>query len=275
MLVAMAARSRRALSLWLAAAIVAATALPASDAAADPKARDRKYRVAAIGAAILLFVASETVAKDALSPDRCRWCTPGNFDDGARELAVWADPDRAARLSNLIGYGLAPIAASGLLLAASARTRPGWWTADGDDMIAMFEIVWGVQLVTQAVKITAARERPYANYGADVDERAQEQNLSFFSGHSSLTFSLAVGSGIIAERRGSRLAPVIWASGLAIAATTGYLRMAADRHYATDVLTGAAAGALGAVLIPRLTGSLSSRATLVPQPGGLALVGRF
>jgi membrane-associated phospholipid phosphatase len=51
--------------------------------------------------------------------------------------------------------------------------------------------------------------------------------------------------------------------------------MAADRHYATDVLVGAAAGALGAVLIPQLTGSLPPRATIVPQPGGLALVGRF
>lgn len=269
----MTGRSSRALALALVAALAAA--LPASDAAADPKARDRKYRVAAIGAAILLFVASETVAKDAIAPDRCRWCTPGNFDDGARELAVWADTDRAARLSNLIGYGLAPIAASGLLLAASAQTRADWWTAYGDDITAMFEIVWGVQLVTQAVKITAARERPYVNYGTDTGERLQEKNLSFFSGHSSLTFSLAVGAGIIAERRGYRLAPVIWASGLAIAATTGYLRMAADRHYATDVLAGAAAGALGAALIPRLTGSLPPRATIVPQPGGLALVGRF
>jgi membrane-associated phospholipid phosphatase len=261
--------------LSFAAALAIAAALPTSDAAADPELRHRRLRVAVISAGILLFIASETVAKDAISPDECRWCNPGNFDDGARELAKWANTDRAARLSNLIGYGLAPIAASGLLLVASAQARTDWWNTYANDMTAMFEIIWGVQLVTQAVKIAAARERPYVNYNTDVDARSQEKNLSFFSGHSSLTFSLAVGSGLIAQRRGYRLAPVIWASGLAIAATTGYLRMAADRHYATDVLVGAAAGALGAVLIPQLTGSLPPRATIVPQPGGLALVGRF
>jgi membrane-associated phospholipid phosphatase len=68
---------------------------------------------------------------------------------------------------------------------------------------------------------------------------------------------------------------VIWAAGLALAATTAYLRMAADRHYLTDVLTGSAVGALGAALIPRLTGSFPPRATILPQPGGLALVGQF
>jgi membrane-associated phospholipid phosphatase len=51
--------------------------------------------------------------------------------------------------------------------------------------------------------------------------------------------------------------------------------MAADRHYITDVLAGGAAGALAGVFIPRLTGSLPGRATVIPQPGGLAISGRF
>ncbi|HWU88399.1 MAG TPA: phosphatase PAP2 family protein, partial [Kofleriaceae bacterium] len=79
----------------------------------------------------------------------------------------------------------------------------------------------------------------------------------------------------IAHRRGYRTEPVIWCAGLSIAATTAYLRMAADRHYFTDVIAGSAAGALGAVLIPRLTGSLPAGAAVVPQPNGVALVGRF
>ena len=84
-----------------------------------------------------------------------------------------------------------------------------------------------------------------------------------------------MGAGVIAQRRGYRIAPVIWTTGLAIAATTAYLRMAADRHSFTDVLVGGAIGALGGALIPRLTGSLPPRVAVVPQPGGLALVGRF
>lgn len=236
-----------------------------------PQRRDRRLRVAAISAAMLLYIASETVAKDAISPDRCRWCSVGSFDDGAREALVWDRTDRAKRLSDLIGYGASPIAASALLLASADG-----WLAYGDDMIAMFEIVWGTQLATQIVKISAARQRPYAHYAADPNAPiTQEDNLSFFSGHSSLTFSIAVGAGMLALHRGYKLAPVILGGGIAIGATTAYLRMAADRHYFTDVLTGAAVGALGGWLIPRITGSLPPRTSLVPQPGGVALVGTF
>jgi hypothetical protein len=219
---------------------------------------------------MLLYIASETIAKDAISPDRCRWCSVGSFDDGAREALVWGNTDRAKRLSDLIGYGASPVAAS-LLLVASADG----WLAYGDDMIAMFEIVWGTQIVTQIAKISAGRERPYAHYANGSAAPTQEDNLSFFSGHSSLTFSIAVGAGMLALHRGYKLAPVILGGGLAIGATTAYLRMAADRHYFTDVLTGAAMGALGGWLIPRLTGSLPPRTSLVPQPGGVALVGTF
>jgi len=266
----------RSRTLALAALIAAATAaLSDRDAAADPRSRERAIRVAAIGAGIVLYAASEIVGKDAISPDECRWCSSNRLDAGARDLALWDDTDQARRLGNLIGYGLSPVAASALLLAASTEVPDHPWLAYGDDMIAMFEIVWSTQLVTQIAKISAGRQRPYAHYGTGQSVPTQEANLSFFSGHSSLTFSIAVGAGVIAHRRGYRLEPVIWAATLAIAATTGYLRMAADRHYFTDVLVGGAAGALGGAFIPRLTGSMPPRAAVVPQPGGLAVVGSF
>ena len=44
----------------------------------------------------------------------------------------------------------------------------------------------------------------------------------------------------------------IWASGLTLATTTGVLRVMSDQHYATDVLTGLAAGSLAGWLIPKL-----------------------
>jgi membrane-associated phospholipid phosphatase len=258
----------------LAAAIAAAAAaLPASDAAAERTARERAIRVGAIAGAMALYVAHETLAKDALSPDTCRWCSPGGLDRFFRERVVWDDPDQARSLSNVIGYATSPIAGTLLMLVASEDAGPGRWTAFADDITAVFELVWGTQLVNQYVKSIAGRARPYAHYG--MEPGTQEDNLSFFSGHSSLTFSIAVGAGVLAQRRGYRLAPVIWSTGLALAAATAYLRMAADRHYFTDVLVGGAVGAAGAVLIPRLTGSLPARAAVVPQPNGVALVGSF
>lgn len=263
-------RASLALTLTLAAA-----ALPASDAAAEDQARERAIRAGAIAGAMTLFIVSETVAKDALAPDTCRWCSAGGLDDRVRDAVVWDDPRRAKRLSDVIGYGLSPIAASALLWIGSADAGPGRWAVFADDLIALSEVIWGTQLVTQLVKFSAGRQRPYAHYRTEPAPRTQDENLSFFSGHSSLTFSIAVGAGVIARRRGYRLAPVIWTGGLAVAATTAYLRMAADHHYLTDVLVGSAAGALGGALIPRLTGSLPGRAVVVPRPGGLALVGQF
>lgn len=283
----------RPLALALAAACAGAALAPASRAAADDaapapapapasahpahpsRARERAIRVGAISAAVLLYGASELVIKDAISPDHCRWCSSNPLDAAARDLVLWDDPDLARQLSNLIGYVGSPIAGTALLLVASGDAGPDRWGAYADDISAMFEIVWGVQLLTQIAKISVGRQRPYAHYGSPTVPLTQEDNLSFFSGHSSLTFSIAVGAGTLAQRRGYRLAPVIWASGLAIAVTTGYLRMAADRHYLTDVLTGAAVGTLGGLFIPRLTGSLPPRATIVPQPGGLAIAGSF
>ncbi len=46
--------------------------------------------------------------------------------------------------------------------------------------------------------------------------------------------------------------PWVWGGCLAAAATTGYLRYAAGRHYPTDILVGAAMGAFVGYLVPSL-----------------------
>lgn len=80
----------------------------------------------------------------------------------------------------------------------------------------------------------------------------KERNLSFFSGHSSLAFSLAVSSGTVASLRGYRWAPLVWAVGLPVAAFTAYSRVAADAHYLSDVVVGSVMGALVGGGIPLL-----------------------
>jgi membrane-associated phospholipid phosphatase len=44
----------------------------------------------------------------------------------------------------------------------------------------------------------------------------------------------------------------VWGGCLTAAATTGYLRYAAGRHYPSDILVGAAMGAFVGYLVPRL-----------------------
>ncbi len=42
----------------------------------------------------------------------------------------------------------------------------------------------------------------------------------------------------------------VWVSGLSVAAATGYFRIAADKHYLTDVLAGAAVASSVGFLVP-------------------------
>ena len=74
-----------------------------------------------------------------------------------------------------------------------------------------------------------------------------------------------------------RLAPWIWAAGLAVAAVTAYLRIAADRHYASDVTVGAAIGSLTGFAVPYLFHNPKRRFVVAPAPldhGGAALAVR-
>jgi len=81
---------------------------------------------------------------------------------------------------------------------------------------------------------------------------SRDANLSFPSGHTALGFSLATAAGTVATLRGYRHAPYVWGAGMAVAAFTGYLRLAADKHYASDVLVGALVGSLVGWAVPYL-----------------------
>ena len=65
-----------------------------------------------------------------------------------------------------------------------------------------------------------------------------------------MAFSLATSAGTVASMRKHRLAPLMWVAGLSFATTGAYLRIAADRHYATDVLTGAVVGSAIGFSVP-------------------------
>ena len=76
-----------------------------------------------------------------------------------------------------------------------------------------------------------------------------KDNISFFSGHTAFTFAMATSTGYLLEKSYPTKSALIWSSGLLVASFTGYLRTAADRHYMSDVLTGAFVGTLSSYLI--------------------------
>ncbi|MCG5054990.1 MAG: phosphatase PAP2 family protein [Myxococcales bacterium] len=224
-----------------------------------------------------------TVLSAPLAPSRCRWCTPNAFDRGVRDALVWNDRDAAELFSNV---GIAAAWVNGLGALALVAHADGRLRDSAHDSLYVAEAVGVTMFLTTAVKLMAARARPavyFQSPGFEAIAR-EERNLSFFSGHSALSFSLATAAGTVASLRGYRHAPWLWATGLSIAGFTAFARIAADKHYASDVLVGAAVGAgVGAGLPLWLHGrvrepsgpaeAVSWRVLVMPMAQGGTLVG--
>ncbi len=101
---------------------------------------------------------------------------------------------------------------------------------------------------TQLTKFLAQRQRPwvaYRNFCAPLYQYADAThgNVSFFSGHASAAFvSASFHHRMLQRFQGKNLGDAeVWSVYLA-AALTGVMRIGADKHYFTDVLTGAVVG---------------------------------
>jgi membrane-associated phospholipid phosphatase len=105
-------------------------------------------------------------------------------------------------------------------------------------------------VVTNLVKIIAARERPYHFYGTGQPQGAVD-HTSFFSGHSSVAFSQAVANALLLSESYPAHSGLIWSGLISTAGLTAYLRVAADMHYCSDVVVGAVVGSLIAWRITR------------------------
>jgi hypothetical protein len=180
-------------------------------------------------------------------------------------------------------------------LVFDAIVNAGWFRESPDVGQQLFvmdlSVIALTTAVTTATKVFVGRQRPYVREcGSELDEqtydcRNQERELSFFSGHSSSTFAMASVTCVQNQYLplwGSRWAPC--AVGFGLAAGTATLRVVADQHYATDVITGAVVGTSIGLLVPLLhfeAGAGESafvsehHLMLVPSLGGAHLLGVF
>lgn len=229
----------RSLLGWVAAlAVVAPRSAAADRELVANHARDVPITLGLIG----LWVVGETAAKDALSPDACRWCATNAVDRGVRVNLRWDDTALAKRLSDVTGFALTPLAAVGGLVVLS----PDRSATALHDLVIVAEAAAIATDLNYLVKIAVARERPDVSDLAPADkprtDRPAENNLSFNSGHATSAMAFAVAAGTTASLRGYRHAWAVWATGVPLALATGYLRIAGDRHWASDVVTGRAEG---------------------------------
>lgn len=252
------------------AIVVAFAALSSTGRAhADTPDHHRGWHLAIDAAALGVFVVGETVLKDSLVPARCRWCADDALDRHVRSSLVWGDHDRADALSNYTAYLLPFAGATAAFYAAGDQNA-----ALVDDLIPVVEAAIASQLAVGVVKLSVGRQRPYAHASPE-SPATSEDNLSFPSGHTSFAFAIATSAGLVAHRRHYRGEAAVWAGGYTLAALSGYLRIAADKHYFTDVMTGAAIGALSGLFVPALTGSLPHDLGFTPIRNGVAMTGSF
>ncbi|HVE83930.1 MAG TPA: phosphatase PAP2 family protein [Myxococcales bacterium] len=216
------------------------------------------------GGGVALYAASEYVLKPSLAPAACRWCDRAAdgtdalnpLDAGARSALMWSLPRQgtAGSLSDLDVYVLMPVGMYGLdaYLAGADGALGGW----GTDALIITEAVVAAGLTNQVVKFIAGRERPFVHVLPDAEKpltaHPDDNNLSFFSGHTTIAFSLLFSTLSVAELRGYQQRWLLWAVGVPLALAAPYLRMAGDKHYLTDVLVGAVVGGTIGYFVPRL-----------------------
>lgn len=237
-----------------------------------------------IGVSGTAWIITEALKSKLASP-QCFWCNPPEVDLSVKNALRWEDRQAADLLSYITGFGMVPLGAFGLDLIY-VLSGGGTWAEYGGDVIVLAESITFAAIVNQTVKFSVSRERPFVHDLVGPEKKTTpspaDNDLSFYSGHTTLAFVSAVSAGTIASLKGYKGAGWIWGAGLTLAATTGYLRIAADKHYFIDVLTGAMTGAAIGFWIPWLhrpespLQAKSARVTnaiATPIPGGGALFG--
>ncbi|MGC4121398.1 MAG: phosphatase PAP2 family protein [Myxococcales bacterium] len=140
----------------------------------------------------------------------------------------------ADRASDALAFAAVPLAC-GLALMCVDGLAPRLLR----DGLRVVRAVTLTGAVNQAVKFLAPRERPFTRTGPTGDGR--DPFGSFFSNHTSAVTAMASASARLVHARGARTWFGLPLFGLAV--FVGYLRIAADQHYLTDVLAGLGIGA--------------------------------
>lgn len=157
-----------------------------------------------------------------LGDDNFKWVKP--FDDKVKAALKWENEALANEFSDYLMYSLT-IGPMGYALGQEERR---WQKFSA--VVAGQLAVAGMTHVTKAV---SNRTRPNG-----------KSDTSFFSGHTSSAFA---GAASICNFEKELCTPALLA-----ATATGYLRIAANKHWASDVIVGGAVGYAGGSYIPTL-----------------------
>jgi hypothetical protein len=172
------------------------------------------------------------------SPSTARWDKPILFDADARSALRAGSPGARSRAATASDFGYAGLPLYAIGVEAGLVTWLGRDKRDVALQLALINLealaINGV--LTRVTEKTVGRSRPD---GTD--------NAAFPSGHTSTAFAIASGLCVQHARLeiyGGVADKLVCPAALTAAATTGLLRVVSDRHWASDVVAGAALGTL-------------------------------
>ena len=264
----------------------------------SPRTWDPRFRRFGLGNYILTGGAILVAGASNLIPTKPNvWTSRNNVDEWARrglsakryEASRWARDVSDLLVSVNVSF---PLLFDSLIVTYWYRRSPEVAAEMALISTESIAIAAALQGVTSGI---ASRERPYSRKcgkGIDphhTDCESSNRYRSFFSGHTTNAFA-AAGAACTAHLHhsvfGSGLADGL-ACGLAFvsAGTVGTMRIVGQKHYLSDVATGAAVGTLVGLGTPWLLhyGPLARQddakqkvsLTLLPLPNGLSLGGKF
>jgi PAP2 superfamily len=188
--------------------------------------------IGGLGAGLIVV---EFAVKQPATP---RWNDSILFDDDARSALRAGSPggrSRAATASDFLYAGL-PFYAIGVESGLVT-----WLGRDRGDVALQLALINGEALIINGL-VTRIAEKTIGRLRPDGTDTS-----AFPSGHTSTAFTVAAGLCVQHSRLeiyGGVADKLVCPAALTAATATGLLRIVADRHWATDVLAGAALGSL-------------------------------
>jgi membrane-associated phospholipid phosphatase len=152
----------------------------------------------------------------------------------------------------IVADGLAPLAFTGLEVRGGNESLKEAWA----DLVLYGEVAAYASAISLYSKTSRLHPRPLAFTGeAPRSERESgDARSSFFSEHTTGAFAAAVFTGYVFQlgHPESPWMPWVWAGALGTASGVGALRVLSGKHFPSDVLAGAIAGAAVGYAVPRL-----------------------
>jgi hypothetical protein len=245
---------------------------PLEPARPDLRLEPGLWPQAGVTGGLLLLVGGAQLYSEKLIPAACRWCEPPQVDRWARQQLLWQDPESATLVGNLLIVAV-PVGVA-ITMGAMAHAQGAGLREGAEDLLVITEAATITLVLMQVAKFTTTRTRPDAWAGSG--STTANSRMSFYAGHAAVAFAVAAAGTQVARLRGRPGWGWLSAASFAGAAACGFFRVASDNHWLTDVVAGAAIGTAIGFTVPGLVlspaGERSGGITLMPAPGGLALV---